>query len=66
VVQLDHEEVLIRSRIKVVLEIAPSFTGFLQKAMTDGFPVTEAICAYAVRYTSPLAEWSAPPGNTNR
>ena len=54
--QLDHEEVLIRSRIKVVLEIAPSFTGFLQKAMTDGFPVTEAICAYAVRYTSPLRE----------
>jgi len=38
-VQLDHEEILIRSCIKIVLEIAPSFTAFLKRAITDKLPV---------------------------
>lgn len=39
IVQLDHEEILQRSRIRVVQEIAPSFAQFMQRAMTERFPV---------------------------
>lgn len=39
VVQLDHEEILQWSRIRVVQEIAPSFAQFMQRAMTKRFPV---------------------------
>jgi len=40
VVQLDHEEILIRSRIRIVKEIAPSFEVFLQQAISEKFPVS--------------------------
>lgn len=33
IVQLDHEEILIRSRIRVVQEIAPTFVAFMQRAI---------------------------------
>ena len=39
IVQLDHEEILLRSRIKLVQEIAPSFMQFMQRAITEHFPV---------------------------
>jgi hypothetical protein len=39
IVQLDHEEILQRSRIRVVQEIAPSLAQFMQRAMTERFPV---------------------------
>jgi hypothetical protein len=39
IVQLDHEEMLQWSRIRVVQEIAPSFAQFIQRAMTERFPV---------------------------
>ena len=39
IVQLDHEEILIRSRIRVVKEIAPTFTTFIQRAITEKFSV---------------------------
>jgi hypothetical protein len=39
IVQLDHEEILIRSRIRVVQEIAPSFAQFMQRAMAEQFSV---------------------------
>jgi hypothetical protein len=39
IVQLDHEEILQRSRIQVVREIAPSFAQFIQRAMAERFPV---------------------------
>jgi hypothetical protein len=40
VVQLDHEEILIRNRIRVVKEIAPSFARFLHQAVAEEYPVT--------------------------
>jgi len=40
IVQLDHEEILQRSRIRVVQEIAPSFTQFMQTALAERFPVS--------------------------
>jgi hypothetical protein len=39
IVQLDHEEILQWSCIRVVQEIAPSFAQFIQRAMADRFPV---------------------------
>jgi hypothetical protein len=39
IVQLDHEEILQWSRIRVVQEIAPSFAQFMQRAMTERCPV---------------------------
>ena len=39
IVQLDHEEILIRERIRVVAEIAPSFTDFLKRAIAEKLPV---------------------------
>lgn len=39
IVQLDHEEVLIRNRIRVVQEIAPSFMSFMQRAIAEKFAV---------------------------
>jgi hypothetical protein len=40
IVQLDHEEILQWSRIRVVREIAPSFTGFMQTVLAEGLPVS--------------------------
>jgi hypothetical protein len=39
IVQLDHEEILQRSRIRIVQEVAPSFTQFMHRAMADRFAV---------------------------
>ena len=39
IVQLDHEEILLRNRIRIVQEIAPSFNQFMQRAITERFPV---------------------------
>jgi len=39
IVQIDHEELLIRNRIHVVKEIAPSLMEFLQQAIAEKFPV---------------------------
>jgi hypothetical protein len=39
IVQLDHEEILIRSRIRVVEEIAPTFAAFMLRAIVEKFPV---------------------------
>ena len=39
IVQLDHEEILIRSRIRIVRKIAPSFADFIQDAVTERLPV---------------------------
>lgn len=39
IVQLDHEEILIRNRIRVVQEIAPSFAAFAQRAIAEKLPV---------------------------
>lgn len=39
IVQLDHEEILQWSRIRVVQEIAPSLALFMQRAITERFPV---------------------------
>jgi hypothetical protein len=39
IVQLDHEEILQRSRIRVVQEVAPSFTQFMQRAIAERFSV---------------------------
>jgi hypothetical protein len=38
IVQLDHEEILQWSRIRVVREIAPSFAQFMLRAMAERFP----------------------------
>ena len=35
IIQLDHEEILIRSRIRAVREVAPSFTVFMQRASAE-------------------------------
>jgi len=35
IVQLDHEEILMHTRIRVVQEIAPSFLAFVQRAIID-------------------------------
>ena len=40
IVQLDHEEVLLRNRIRIVREIAPSFSQFMQRAITEQFSVS--------------------------
>ena len=40
IVQLDHEEILQWSRIRVVQEIAPSFAQFMQTALAERFPVS--------------------------
>lgn len=40
IVQLDHEDILIRSRIRVVQQIAPSFSQFMQHAITEQYPVS--------------------------
>ena len=40
IVQLDHEEILQWSRIRVVQEIAPSFAQFMQAALTKRFAVS--------------------------
>lgn len=40
IVQLDHEEILQWSRIRVVREIAPSFAQFVQRAMAERFPAS--------------------------
>lgn len=40
IVQLDHEDVLLRNRIRKVKEIAPSFSQFMQRAITERFPVS--------------------------
>jgi hypothetical protein len=39
IIQLDHEEILQWSRIRVIQEIAPSFALFMQRAMAERFPV---------------------------
>jgi hypothetical protein len=39
IVQLDHEEILLRSRIKLVQEIAPSFMQFMEDAIAQRLPV---------------------------
>jgi hypothetical protein len=39
IVQLDHEQLLQWSRIRVVREIAPSFAQFMQTALAERFPV---------------------------
>ena len=39
IVQLDHEEILIRGRIELVAEIAPSFMEFMQRAILEKFSV---------------------------
>lgn len=39
IVQPDHEEILIRNRIHVVQEIAPTFVGFMQRAIAEKFAV---------------------------
>lgn len=39
IVQLDHEEILIRSRIRVVREIDPSFTAFMRSAVAAKYSV---------------------------
>ena len=39
IVRLDHEEILLRSRIRVVQHIAPSFIQFMQSAIVEQFPV---------------------------
>ena len=39
IVQLDHEEILIRERIRIVREIAPSFKKFLQQAISEKLAV---------------------------
>ena len=36
IVQLDHEEILINSRIKIVAEIAPSFVVLAERLISDG------------------------------
>lgn len=40
IVQLDHEEILQRSRIRVVQEIAPSFAQFMKSALAERLPVS--------------------------
>lgn len=40
IVQLDHEEILQSSRIRVVREIAPSFVGFMQTVLAERLPVS--------------------------
>jgi hypothetical protein len=39
IIQVDHEEILLRSRIRVVREIAPSFAEFMQRAVAERLPV---------------------------
>lgn len=39
IVQLDHEEILLRNRIRIVRQIAPSFSQFMQSAIVEKFPV---------------------------
>lgn len=39
IVRLDHEEILLRNRIRVVQQIAPSFSQFMQRAISEQFPV---------------------------
>ena len=39
IVQMDHEDILIRSRIRVVQEIAPSFVSFMRQAVGEQFAV---------------------------
>lgn len=39
IVQLDHEEILQRGRIRIVAEIAPSFAQFMRHAIDERFPV---------------------------
>jgi len=39
IVQLDHEEILMRNRVRVVQEIAPTFTAFMQRAIAEKFSV---------------------------
>jgi len=36
-VQLDHEEVLIRNRIRIRAEVAPSFSAFVQRVVAGEF-----------------------------
>jgi hypothetical protein len=40
IVQLDHEEILLRSRIRIVQEIAPSFVKFMQHAVAERLSVS--------------------------
>lgn len=40
IVQLDHEEILIRNRIRIIGEIAPTFTSFMERAITDKLAVS--------------------------
>ena len=37
-VQLDHEEVLMNSRIRVVKEVAPSFRNFVERVIAGDIP----------------------------
>ncbi len=39
IIQVDHEEILLKSRIRVVQEIAPSFLHFVQHAVSERFTV---------------------------
>ncbi len=39
IVQLDHEEILQQNRIRIVQEIAPSFTQFMNRAIAQRFAV---------------------------
>jgi hypothetical protein len=39
IVQLDHEEILIRNRIRVAQEIAPSLGVFIERAINEKFEV---------------------------
>jgi hypothetical protein len=40
IVQLDHEEILIRNRIKVTVEIAPSIEDFMERTIGGEFQVS--------------------------
>lgn len=39
IVQLDHEEILLRNRVRIIQEIAPSFGEFMQRAVDERLPV---------------------------
>jgi len=39
IVQLDHDEILVNGRVKVVYEIASSFMAFLERAIAGKLPV---------------------------
>lgn len=40
IMQLDHEEILIRGRIRLINEIAPSFAQFMRRAIDENLSVS--------------------------